>query len=184
MIANGNLFGFLLLQLLDYTLMMITISNSSSFSNTIGVTIGSDSISISSISSSGNALPATGKDLVKVVFRPPDIWRQTGKLPLAPDLAIPVLVGAVGVTLDRHRRERLVRVLLVRYPQLVPAHDLGRRHHLPSGRAAKVLRLERWVAEHGGRRDHADEFGRGHGGPGFGQEGSVVDMEGGGDDLG
>lgn len=45
-------------------------------------------------------ISATGKDLVKVVLEPTDIGAESGELPLAVDLLIPVLVGAVGMAFD------------------------------------------------------------------------------------
>jgi hypothetical protein len=108
-----------------------------------------------------------GKHLVEVVLKPPDVGAQPGKLPHAVDLAVPVLVGAVGVALDGNLGARLVRVLLVRHAQLVL---------FPLGRADEVLRLEERVAQHRGRRDHGDVFFGRHGFPELVEEGAVVDL--------
>ncbi len=85
-----------------------------------------------------------------------------------------MLVRTMSMPLNRHRRERLVRVLLVRDAKLVPTDDLGRGDHLPFGGAAEVLGFEGGVAEDGGGGDHGEEVGGGHGGPGFVEEGGVV----------
>lgn len=66
----------------------------------------------------------------------------------------------------------------------MPADDLGGRDHLPLGGTAEMLGLEGRVAEHVGGGDHGDKVGSRHGGPGFVEEGAVVNVEGWGDDVG
>ena len=95
-----------------------------------------------------------------------------------------MFVGAVGVALDRDGGQRLIRVLLVRDAELVPADHLGGGDHLPFGGTAEVLSLEGGVAEDRGGRDHGEEVRGGHSGPGFVEEGGVVYDEGWGDDAG
>jgi hypothetical protein len=133
---------------------------------------------------STKALPPTLKHLIKIILSPPDIRRQTGKLPHAIYLLVPMLVGAVGIALIRDGGQRFVGVLLVGDVELVPGDALGGGDHLPLGGTAEVLGFESRVAEDGGGGDHGEEFGGGHGGPGFVQEGGVIYKDGGGDDLG
>jgi len=133
---------------------------------------------------STKALPPTRKNFIKIILGPPDIRRQARKLPHAIHLLVPMLIGAVGMALDRDGGQGLVGVLLVGDAELVPGDDLGGGDHLPLGGAAEVLGFEGGVAEDGGGGDHGEEVGGGHGGPGFVEEGGVVYEEGGGDDLG
>jgi hypothetical protein len=133
---------------------------------------------------STKALPPIRKDLIKIILAPPDIRRQAGKLPRTIHLLVPMLVGAVGMALVRDGFQGLVGVLLVGDAELVVGDYLGRGDHLPLGAAAEVLGLEGGVAEDGGGGDHGEEFGGGHGGPAFVEEGGVVYEDGGGDDLG
>jgi hypothetical protein len=133
---------------------------------------------------STKALPPTRKHLIKIILKPPDIRRQPSKLPHPIHLLIPMLVGAVGMALDRDGGQRLVSVLLVGDAELVPGDDLGGGDHLPFGGAAEMLGFEGGVPEHGWGGDHGEEVGGRHGGPGFVEEGGVVYEEGWGDDLG
>lgn len=68
-----------------------------------------------------------------------------------------MLIGTVCVTLDRYGGQSLIRILLVRDPELMPRRHFGRRDHLPFRAAAEMLGLEGWVAEDGWGGDHGEE---------------------------
>ena len=130
-------------------------------------------------------LPPLLKHLIEIILEPPDIRAQPRKLPLPPDLLIPMLIRAMRVPFDFDLFEAGVRVLLVRHAQLVPGDDFVVGDALPLGGAAdEVLRAERGVAEDGFGRGHGDEVGGGHGVPFLVEEGPVVDVEGWGDAFG
>jgi len=128
-------------------------------------------------------IPALRKDLVKVVLAPSDIRAETRKLPHAVLLLIPVLVGAVRMSLHLDGLLRFIRVPLVGYTQLVPADDFVVGNLLPLGATDEVLGAEGLVAEDGGGGGHGDEVVGGHGGPFLVEEGAVVDVDGLGDAL-
>jgi hypothetical protein len=89
-----------------------------------------------------------------------------------------VLVGTVRMALERDSRPRLVRVLLMRHPQLVVADNLIVRHLLPFAGALEVLGHQSLVPQHLGVRHHSDELFCRHGFPELVEEGAVVDAEG------
>ena len=128
-------------------------------------------------------IPTLRKDLVKVVLAPSDIRAESRKLPHTVLLLVPVLVGAVCMSLHLDGLLALVCVPLVGYTQLVPADDFVVGHLLPLGATDEVLGAEGLVAEDGGGGGHGDEVVGGHGGPFFVEEGAVVDVDGLGDAL-
>lgn len=119
------------------------------------------------------------EDLVKVVLAPPDVGRETSKLPYTIDLLVPVLVGGVCVTLHLDSLLGLVGVPLVGYTKLVPANNFVVRNTLPLGATDEVLCAESLVTEDRGVRSHGDEVVGGHGGPFLVEERAVVDVDGG-----
>jgi len=118
-----------------------------------------------------------GKDLVKVVLEPSNIRAQSGELPYAIDLLVPVLVVAVGMTLDGDRGTGLIRVLLMGYAQLMVTNNLVVRHLLPLGTTNEVLRLQKRVTQHVGVGCHCDKLCGRHGFPDLVKERAVVDPE-------
>ena len=141
--------------------------------------VGSFSLATSLLSILPKVLPPTSKDLIKVILRPPNIRTQTGKLPHAIDLSVPVLVGGVGVALGGDLGALLCRVpvvALMGHAELVVADDLVGGDALPAGGADEVLGFEGGIAEDGRVGDHGEEFLGGHGFPHFVEEGAVVDL--------
>jgi hypothetical protein len=122
------------------------------------------------------SIATISEHLVKVVLEPFDIWAKTGKLPHSVNLLVPMGVGAVSVTLDSDRLHAGVGVLLMRYAELVVAHNLVVGDLLPPGPADEVLCLEEWVAQHGVVGDHLEVFIGWHGLPDLVEEGTVVDL--------
>lgn len=119
---------------------------------------------------------AVDKDLVEVVLVPADVRVEAGELPDAVDLAVPVVVGGVGVALDGDLGAGRVGVALVRHAQLVRAEHLRVRDLLPLGAPDEVLRLEQRVPQHRRRRDHRHELLRRHRLPQLVDEGAVVNL--------
>lgn len=123
------------------------------------------------------------KDSVKVILGPSDVWTQTGKLPDAIDLLVPMLVRAMSMALDKNLGSGLVLVLLMWNTQLVPANDFCIGNLLPLGRTTEVLSHQSLITENFWVGSHLDEFISWHCFPEFVQEGSVVDTEGWGNNL-
>jgi len=121
-------------------------------------------------------LPALLKYLVKIVLKPPDVWREASKLPHSFDLLVPVLVSTMRMAFDNDLLHGPVLVLLVRYAQLVPADDFIIRYLLPLGAADEVLGLEERVPKDFGVGGQNDELVCGHSFPHLVEEGAVVDL--------
>lgn len=117
------------------------------------------------------------EDLVKVKLAPSDIRVETSEFPHTVDLLVPMLVVAVGMTLDLDLLSCGIRVSLMWDSKLVPSDHFRVRNLLPLGLANEVLRHEGFVSENERIRDHLEVIGSGHGLPEFSEERTVVDLE-------
>lgn len=91
-------------------------------------------------------LTAAAEYLVEVVLVEADVRVQSRELPYAVDLAVPVNVSRVGVSLDGNVLAARVCVSLVRHAQLVGTDDFRVRDLLPLSSADEVLRREERVS--------------------------------------
>jgi hypothetical protein len=117
------------------------------------------------------------ENLVEVKLAPSDIWVETGKLPHTINLLVPMLVVAVGMTLDLDLRSCSVRVSLMRDTKLVPSNDCVVRDLLPLGLADEMLGHESFVSEDERVRNHLEVIRCWHGLPDLSEERAVVDLE-------
>jgi hypothetical protein len=129
------------------------------------------------------AFTSSLENLVKVIFAPPDVRVEASKLPHTVNFLVPVLIGAMGMTLHENRGHRLVGVPLVGHTQLMPPDDLVIRHLLPLRSTTEVLCLQGLVPEDSRIRSHRNKIFRWHGFPYLVEERAVVDAQGRCNDL-